>query len=248
MQTPVLLKLRDGFDAPRMLAEVNAAREQIDTTIQTGPYHNGRWQRLGLYGPGGDHIRYYARKGERPEKTAPLKLMPTVEAMLDSLPGTIRSASVSAMQPGGYLRWHRDVEQSVDIDQVRLHLPIKTSKDAVLQLGHHSLTLPEGELWYGDFSFPHRVWNKGGEDRIHIMIVLENDDAAKTLFPAEFLSQAQRRRIARKLSGRSFDFSEKLHAEGRYAARYRRERQATLQNGEIFDPKTVGMGGKFAND
>ncbi len=231
-----------------MLTEVNTVRAKTGTNIQTGPHHNGRWQRLGLYGPSGDHERTHFRKGERAEKTEPLKSMPTVEAMLDSLPGTIRSASVSDMEPGAYLRWHRDVEQSVDIDQVRLHLPIKTSPDAVLELGHHSFTMPEGELWYGDFSFPHRVWNKGDEDRIHLLIVLNNDEAAKAMFPPEFLEQAPRRKIARKLSGKCFDLSEKLHAEGRYAAQFRRERQKILQSGEVFDPKTVGMSGLYDKD
>jgi hypothetical protein len=237
----VVQKLRGGYDAATMAAEVAAAGEAVLASPQAGPYHNGKWMRLGLVGPSGDYDRSYFGKGEKPAKTEVLKAMPTVEAMLDSLPGEVASAIVSKMEPGAYLRWHRDSQHSVDLGEIRLHLPVVTSPDAVIEIGHHKFMMTPGDLWYGDFSFPHRVWNRGTAPRIHLMVGLRADDRSRTLFSEAYLAAAPRRRWARAIAGRVFDFSERLHAEGRYASQYRAERKAVQASGGAFRPDHVGM-------
>lgn len=244
----VVQKLRGGYDVAAMAAEIKVAGEASLATQQTGPHHNGRWLRLGLIGPSGDYERSYFLKGEKPGKTEVLRAMPTVEAMLDSLPGEIENAIISKMKPGAYVRWHRDNKHSVDLGEVRLHLPVTTSPDAIIEIGHHKFMMTPGDLWYGDFSFPHRVWNHGTEERIHLMIGLRADDASRSMFSPDYLDAAQRRRSARAISSRLFDFSERLHAEGRYATRYRRERQASLAAGKDFRPEKTGMQTNSADD
>jgi hypothetical protein len=70
-----------------MAAEVDAVVKDAQFTPQSGPYHDGRWTRLGLVSPSGDPSRTYAREGEEKEKTPILKTMPQVERL------AIRSAA-----------------------------------------------------------------------------------------------------------------------------------------------------------
>ena len=51
----------------------------------------------------------------------------------------------------------------------------------------------EGELWYGDFSFPHRLFNGGEHSRIHLVIDLKPNDFVRNIFPHAFLAAAANR-------------------------------------------------------
>ena len=229
---PLTQALATGYDVPRMRAELELGKRESQLTRQAGPHHNGGWDRMGLVSPSGNPLKSYGSPGEKPAKTAVLRAMPYIESIIDGLDAPVRAAVVSVMQPGARVRWHRDLSHSIDLSIVRLHLSIETNPAATLELGHELTHWSAGTLWYGDFSFPHRVVQDGLEPRTHLMIDIDAK-AARGLFSPQFLADRPRRRIVRALSTRIFDFSEKLHAEGRYAARFRRERDAQRREGAM---------------
>jgi hypothetical protein len=57
---------------------------------------------------------------------------------------------------------------------------------------------------------------------------------------AELIEALGQEAAARSLACQIFDMSERLHAEGRYAAAFRRQRQLALRSGTVFEPEAVG--------
>lgn len=56
--------------------------------------------------------------------------MPYAREILEGFGSDLTLASLSIMNPGTDVRWHRDNEQSADLHWMRLHLPIRTATDA----------------------------------------------------------------------------------------------------------------------
>lgn len=218
--------LRRAFDADAVAAEVDAVLNDGAFTPQSGPYHDGGWTRLGLVSPSGDPARTYARDGEPKEKTPILKAMPTVERLLDSFGGPIRSATLSLMAPGGEVRWHTDARQSLDLAYVRLHVPVFTDPAAVTTIGHQTLHMAPGHVWYGDFTFPHKVVNGSAKPRLHIMFDVPSTPELAQAFPEAYLRQGRRRRLARRMAMRAFNLQQRLSAQGREARALRARRDA----------------------
>lgn len=229
------------FDAASLRSELDAVRTKYRASTQVGPHHNGKWNRLGLFSPSGDPHRSTARRGESKSRTEVLDLMPTVARCLDLFGDEVVAASLSIMEPGASVRWHRDPEQTADSNYMRLHLPIDTTAASVMDLGHRRWHLAAGQLWYGDFSFPHRVVNASSVQRVHVMVDVRPTPAITAMLSPAFEGERTRRAAARRLAARTFDLSERLHAEGRYAAAFRRERDAAQREGRVFDPSHVGM-------
>lgn len=225
--------IRRDFDAAAVAAEVDAVLGSGAFTPQSGPYHDGGWTRLGLVSPSGDPARTYAREGEAKAKTPILKAMPTVERLLDSFGGPIRSATLSLMAPGGVVRWHTDARQSLDLAYVRLHVPVHTDPAAVTTIGHRTLHMAPGRVWYGDFTFPHRVVNGSAKPRLHIMFDVPSTPDLARDFPEAYLRQARRRGLARRVATRAFNLGQRVSAEGREAraARARRDAEAKASGG-----------------
>jgi hypothetical protein len=124
---------------------------------------------------------------------------------------------------------------------MRLHLPLVTTPASTMDLGHQRWHLSAGHLWYGDFSFPHRVFNGSSEQRVHVMVDVRPSLAMKGLLSPSYKREASRRSAARTLASGVFDLSERFHAEGRYAAAFRRERDAAQREGRAFNPSRVGI-------
>jgi hypothetical protein len=70
---------------------------------------------------------------------------------------------------------------------VRLHIPIVTNDGVSNLIGDRLWTWAPGELWYADFTRPHRVENKGNQLRVHLIISALVNDYILSLFPAEYL-------------------------------------------------------------
>lgn len=229
------------FDPYVLRSELDAVMQRYSASRQVGPHHNGKWNRLGLFAPSGDPFRAIGLPGETKARTEVLDHMPTVARCLDLFGDDLAAASLSIMEPGASVRWHRDPEQTADSTYARLHLPLMTTAASIMDLGHKRWHLAAGQLWYGDFSFPHRVFNNSRELRIHVMIDVRSTPQTQAMLSPRFAAEKARRTRARKLAARIFDASERLHAEGRYAIEFRRARDQALREGRPFDPAHVGM-------
>jgi quercetin dioxygenase-like cupin family protein len=53
---------------------------------------------------------------------------------------------------------------------VRIHIPVQTNPDVKFVVDGRALPLKEGEAWYINFNLPHRIYNGGATDRVHLVI------------------------------------------------------------------------------
>jgi aspartyl/asparaginyl beta-hydroxylase (cupin superfamily) len=95
----------------------------------------------------------------------------------------LRLARLLSLEPGGVIREHSDSFLSRRI--VRLHVPIITAPEVELYVGGARCHWKAGELWYGDFSLPHRGVNRSNLTRVHLVLDVTADDNLLALFQPE---------------------------------------------------------------
>ncbi|MEQ8586118.1 MAG: aspartyl/asparaginyl beta-hydroxylase domain-containing protein [Thalassobaculaceae bacterium] len=111
-----------------------------------------------------------------------LASMPAVSALLDRFGGCAGFCTLARIAPGDLLDWHVD-PLSADGGIARLHLPVVTNPGAVTDLCHRRVHWPVGTLHYGDYGFPHRVFNTGATERIHLYFDVSSEAIAQLLDP-----------------------------------------------------------------
>ena len=223
-------RLPIDVDATALQEDLQKVLNYFVPSLQDGPMHDGRWKRLGLIAPDGDPLQAYLRKGQQHRPTPVLERhMPYLKSVIECIGFPVRSALLSVQEPGSHVRWHRDRSHSIDLSLVRLHIPLQTSPEATMTIGHERCHWPVGQMFYADFSFPHSVFNGGTQDRVHVILDVEAQSEVRSVFCRTYLAAAGRRRTARALVSRMFDFSERLHPAGRRAIEARRQRARSQQ-------------------
>lgn len=226
------LRLPLDIDPGRLQDDFRNVLRHYVPSLQDGPMHDGRWKRLGLIAPDGDPLQAYLRKGQRFRPTPVLEEhMPYLGEVIERIGFPVRSALLSVQESGSNVRWHRDRSHSIDLSIVRLHIPVQTDPAAVMTIGHERCHWQAGHMFYADFSFPHRLVNAWNLDRVHVILDVEARSSVRAMFPPTYLAAAGRRRVARALVARTFDFSERLHPAGRRAI------EARLQRARVQQPQ-----------
>lgn len=186
------------YDKEKLRNELEVITNELEFTEQWGPYHKGGWRAVGLISHEGNYTEDRPLEGEY-KKTKALTYAPYMESILDSFPCEKRRVRLSNLLPGKDIYWHVDYRESIDEDFIRLHMPIQTNSDVEFQISHEDCSWKEGELWYGDFMFPHRVRNSGTTNRVHMIMDLVINDELLKLFPPKIFNQQKRRLKARRL-------------------------------------------------
>lgn len=189
------LRESDRFDAARIAAEADTILRQYAPALHSsgGSYHDGGWGAVGLVSHKADPFE------DRPlgppyEKTPALAMAPYLESVIDSFATEKKRIRLMELRPGKSVYWHYDRGETIDDGKTaRLHIPVVTNEKVLLQISHEDVFWKPGELWYGDFSFPHRLYNGGKETRIHLVLDLAINDYILSLFPKAFLAEKARR-------------------------------------------------------
>lgn len=114
-----------------------------------------------------------------------------IHKVLDKFPGRTDRVRLMKLEKQSEITKHTDkVDKEIKQYKIlRLHIPVVTNdrcyvisweakRDTVV--GHMGL----GECWYLDVSKPHSVQNAGEEDRIHLVVDVENNVEVRKLFGA----------------------------------------------------------------
>jgi quercetin dioxygenase-like cupin family protein len=137
--------------------------------------------------------------------TEALAACPYLSSVLESFQSRKQSVRVLTLAAGARIVAHYDPDSSVDRSSVRLHVPIITNPDVEFTIAGQRANLSEGELWYGDFSFPHAAHNRGQTPRVHLVMDFDNDEALRAMFPQPYLEDSLTRGIYRQSVCRLFD-------------------------------------------
>ena len=113
--------------------------------------HNGGWYVIGLKFQGQD----------LPEKDK----APVTSALCDAIPG-IQTYGFSIMKPGCEIHPHHGYTDEV----YRAHLGLYTNPHSGLQVEDYVHIWRNGELFMFDDTKLHSAWNRGGTDRVILLI------------------------------------------------------------------------------
>jgi aspartyl/asparaginyl beta-hydroxylase (cupin superfamily) len=185
-----ILRLERSYDVDRLVADLKTAEEQGKTHKHFGHYHDGGWSAIPLVSPGGrvdaDALRHsvsgYA-------KTPILAKCPYFESIVDSFDCPKQRVRLMRLEPGANIHEHRDPGDSWALGQVRLHIPVVTHDEVYFYLDGRRVMMRPGELWYCDFSKPHRIANRSPIARVHFVLDLTLSPGLRKLFPPESLAE-----------------------------------------------------------
>ncbi len=192
-------RLGVNYDVDRLIGEYQAIARKFSFAMHHRPdHHDGGWTAIGLVASRGDPLEDRSRGRYR--KTELVKYAPYMESIIDSFATRVLRVRLMSLAPGARIHWHFDAKETLDYGAVRLHIPVISNPDVEFQICHQRCRWRAGELWYGDFSFPHRLHNRGEQARIHLVLDLGFNRKLEALFPREFLAQRKRREQLRRLT------------------------------------------------
>jgi len=116
---------------------------------------------------------------------------PEIETLMKLLPGEKHRIRFMKLRAGGgELRRHTDLvdpDQGLADDRIaRIHFPVVTNDKVIFNNwdwnGHtDDVNMRVGEAWYLDVRKPHRAYNGGTDDRIHIVVDVESNDELRSM-------------------------------------------------------------------
>jgi hypothetical protein len=75
--------------------------------------------------------------------------------------------------------------------KTRLHFPVFTNPQVDFFLDNTRLEMHEGECWYINANLPHRVANKGNNDRIHLVIDCKVNEWLQAIFQNDIIRKEE---------------------------------------------------------
>lgn len=209
------LRLSQSFDVERLQQDLEAIKHIDMATHPDAKYHNGSWSGIALVNVEGklDGLSYQKedfRSKPKYQKTEILKYCPYLNEIIDSFPCPTSRVRLLALAPGGIISEHVDYGVGVDGHLIRFHIPIVTHPQVFFFLGRKRCFWQPGELWYGDFSFPHRIKNCSPITRVHLVIDFPVNSESLKLLPKEYAQQKKWRKINRKFQQKLCKIKQRL--------------------------------------
>jgi hypothetical protein len=204
------VKLDQPIDIEKLRSDAFTVTKAFAPQTASNVHHNGGWKAFGLMTVGGNMAEDRAlleqpspgggpRTWRDASPTPALEQAPYISELLQRLGSRIGRVRILRLDPGERVVWHYDPPQSIDRFWLRIHLPICTNPGVRLQIGHEDHFWQPGEMWYGEFSYPHRLRNLGSEPRLHLVCDVVIDEQSKHLLPDWYYAQREERERWRPL-------------------------------------------------
>jgi hypothetical protein len=224
------------FDVERLQAELAAVRKEYDIVPHyRGSYMAGdeAWGAVTLVGVNGDPgdgrpQQVFKNRTIENVKTPALRLAPYMESIIDGFGAKTRRVRLMQLAAGTRIFWHDDGDEyGIDNRTVRLHIPVVTNDRVEVQVSHQDCRWREGELWFLDNSFTHRLRNRGTEARVHLVIDLQVDDHVRAMFPQAHHDQESLRQKLRPECRRWYTLTARRWLKAERERQRRRGRHGT---------------------
>ncbi len=157
--------------APDRLKTDLAAIDESWWMPHAGPYHDGGWESLSLWAPGGS-MRWQRTIGGPFLATPALRACPYFAEVLDAFPGARNRIRLMRLKAGAKILRHSDPLHTISRELTRIHVPVATSPEVRFLVNDTPIPLRAGEAWHIDVRFPHEVDNRSTSDRVHLVIDL----------------------------------------------------------------------------
>lgn len=172
------------FDVEPLLADLSTLSGAGWLPHFNTNFYDGDWSGVALREPV-DGTGGLVATGRVFADTPLLDLCPAIREVLATLKCPLRSVRLLRLGVGARIREHRDYDLGYEQGEARLHVPILTNPDVAFHLRNRQVEMKPGETWYLDLSQPHRVFNGGSTDRVHLVIDVAVNDWLCGLIPFE---------------------------------------------------------------
>ncbi|MEP7336641.1 MAG: aspartyl/asparaginyl beta-hydroxylase domain-containing protein [Acidobacteriota bacterium] len=147
-------------------------------------YYEGAWSGVALRATDGLANRLFNNPNQRNFADTPaLERCPNLQAVLANFHCPLTSVRLLKLAAGAAIREHSDPDLHHEYGEVRLHIPLLTNPQVEFFLAGERIVMNEGECWYLNLSLPHRVFNRGATDRIHLVVDCLVNDWLQTIIP-----------------------------------------------------------------
>lgn len=166
------MRLPWRFDVDQALAEALSLPTQLWRTHFNQGRHDGGWQALALRAvpqTALDILPVQASVEAYVDCDA-LRSCPSIKAILQSLGLPLQSVRLMQLLPGSEIMEHTDSGVSAAYGEARLHIPLQTDDQVFFHIAGQRIPMHAGECWYTDVSLPHRVRNRSGQTRLHLVV------------------------------------------------------------------------------
>ena len=152
-------------------------------------HFNGNWSGLSLTSSDGKVDTMKRSVAGEYIKTDLLKSLPLTNSILTNIEkfGKLQRVRILKTTPGTHVKYHIDLGETARSGIARLHIPIKTDPKCEMNICGEKYFWAKGELWYGDFSLPHELWNFSDIDRYHLIIDIKLTEDGKNILPIEYI-------------------------------------------------------------
>jgi len=178
------LKLPFRFNEELLIKDLETVMKLSWTPHFNTSGYDGSWNSIALYAKDGDPANILAMQEPKVilEETPVMKLCPYFQEVLKQFKCPFLSVRLLKLDPGAYIKPHRDHELGYENYNFRLHIPITTHKEIEFILDGEPLQMLPGECWYTNVNYEHSVANKGTTSRVHLVIDGERNTWSDKLF------------------------------------------------------------------
>lgn len=168
------LKLGLRFDAAAMRRDLDSL-EPSDWIDHFVPQHyEGTWSVLPFRAPASARhpiqTIYSDPSCDTYVDTPLLARCPHFRQILATFQCPLHAVRLMKLTPGSTIKPHADHDLAAELGQVRLHVPVATNPGVDFRLNGEPIAMNDGECWYLRLSDTHSVANRGGTDRVHLVI------------------------------------------------------------------------------
>jgi hypothetical protein len=183
-----VIRFEKTYDVEAMKRDLEVALGWGVAHMNRGDYHDGGWRAVPLHAVEGrtdaDALRW-AGWHARYARTPILAQCPTFEQIVDEFQCPKERVRLLRLEPGKNINTHSDLGDGWGMGKVRLHIPIITHPEVYFFVDDQRVIMNPGELWYCDFTHPHRVHNRSDIARVHLVLDLRVNDWLREFFPPE---------------------------------------------------------------
>ena len=178
------LQLPLHFDPQLLKADLARIQPQEWTPHYNERDYGGDWRGVALRSLTGDWRHLHAKEAgsHAYADTDVLFRCSYFQEVLSAFACPLKSVRLLRLAPGSVIREHTDPALGFEDGEVRIHVPIQTNSGVEFCLADERLQFAEGNCYYVNVSLPHRVSNRGREERIHLVIDADVNDWVGTFF------------------------------------------------------------------
>jgi len=196
MSPQAFLRLPFDFDVAAMRRDLDTCAALAWKAHFNSRDYEGSWTSIALRSASGNADDILAHPDGSYRDTELLARCPCFTHILQQFECELESVRLLNLAPGSRIKEHSDPQTGYRHGVFRIHIPLETSEQVHFMIGGERLVMAAGQCWYGDFSLPHSVENRGGAARVNLVIDGKRNPWSDGMFARagyDFAAEAQAR-------------------------------------------------------